>query len=73
MNRTKHTLREIIERLHAIGLERPKDQDVIVDVVNIIEYHIKLMNQLKLVKGNEKVVEQKVLDVAMVENVLYNS
>lgn len=54
MARTQHTLREILQRLHTIGVERPDDQSVIMDVMNIINHHVEIVDKLRKVSANEK-------------------
>lgn len=47
MTKTKHTVGDILNWLQKLGMERPVDQEIIMDMVGIIDHHIKLLNQLK--------------------------
>lgn len=66
---TKFTLREILDRLQVIGTERPEDQAIIIDVLNIITNHIKLMDQLKRVAPKEA---DRILEVQNATDVLFD-
>lgn len=69
MARTQHTLREILERLHVIGVERPDDQSVIMDVMNIINHHVEVVDKLRKISVSEK---QPTRTVENLQAVLYD-
>lgn len=72
MRETKHTVGDILNWLQKLGMERPADQEIIMDVVGIIDHHIKLLNQLKKISPKGP-VGPRTETIETVQSVLYDS
>jgi hypothetical protein len=67
--KTKNTLRNILVRLEAIAKERPEDEDLFLDVMNVITHHVELVNQLNKISPKHGSLTQ----VESLSNVLFDS
>jgi hypothetical protein len=64
LGQTKNTLGEILKWLERIGTEKPEDQAYVLDLINVISHHVKLISELKKVNAlSPDAVAQNVNDV----------
>jgi hypothetical protein len=64
LGQTKNTLGEILKWLERIGTEKPEDQAYVLDLINVISHHVKLISELKKVNAlSPDIVAQNVNDV----------
>lgn len=47
LGQTKNTLGDLLKWLERVGTDRPDDQAYILDMMNIISHHVKLISELK--------------------------
>lgn len=64
VGQTKNTLGDILKWLQAMDGRHPEDAAYILDIMNIISHHVKLISELKKVNALEvEVATQNISDV----------
>jgi hypothetical protein len=51
LGQTKNTLGDILKWLERVGTDRPDDQAYVLDLMNVISHHVKLIAELKKVNA----------------------